>query len=115
MEVNSSFKWEYVGAWNTSKYDPISNRCYGRIYEHITKPSSRLDHESDRVIDLQIDDLLAAASIKNGKKSGNIFDPDYKKGWLPKCSSKGCPPDFGDQTWQAANDYMNELMTDPRK
>lgn len=107
-------KWEFVGAWNTSKYDPISNRCYGRSYQHIIKPSYRLDHESDQVFDLQTDDLLAAAMIENGKKHGNIWDHDYKKPWLPSCVG-GCPPDFGDKTWQAAEDYMNELMADPRR
>ena len=115
LETNSKFKWEIVGAWNTSKYDPMSNRCYGRIYEHIVKPSYRLDHESDAVYDLQTDDLLVAAMIENGKKNGNIFDPDYKKPWPPSCSATGCGPDFGDQTWQAAEDYMSEFMADPRK
>lgn len=114
LESKSLLKWEIVAAWNTSKYDPMSNRCYGRIYEHIAKPSYRFDHESDQVYDLQTDDLLAAAMIENGKKHGNIFDSDYKEPWLPLCSAKGCGPDFGDKTWQATEDYMNEFMADPR-
>jgi hypothetical protein len=114
MEGNVMMKWEYVAAWNTSKYDPASNRCYGRIYTHITKQKPPLDHEHDELIDLQIDDLLAVASIKNGKRNGSIFDPDYKKAWVPTCVG-GCPADFGDQTWQAAEDYMNEMMADLRK
>ena len=85
------------------------------IYEHIAKPSYRFDHESDQVYDLQTDDLLAAAMIENGKKHGNIFDSDYKEPWLPLCSAKGCGPDFGDKTWQATEDYMNEFMADPRR
>jgi hypothetical protein len=64
---------------------------------------------------LQIDDLLAVAVIENGKKHGSIWDEDYKTNWLPLCSAKGCSPDFGDQTWQAAEGYMNEMMADPRK
>jgi hypothetical protein len=115
LDTNTMLKWEIVTAWNTSKYDPTSNRCYGRSYQHIVKPSYRLDHESDQVFDLQTDDLLAAAMIENGKKHGNIFDHDYKKPWLPSCSAKGCPPDFGDQTWQTTEDYMNEFMADPRR
>jgi hypothetical protein len=74
-----------------------------------------LDHEYDQLYDLQTDDLLAGAMVENGKKHGDIWDPDYKKPWLPSCSAKGCQPDFGDQTWQAAKDYMNEMMADPRK
>ncbi|MET4603274.1 hypothetical protein ABIB90_002752 [Bradyrhizobium sp. JR4.1] len=114
-ELNSMLKWEIVGAWNTGKYDPVSNRCYGRIYVHIVKPSHRLDHESDQVFDLQTDDLLATASVEEGKKHGNIFDPDYKKPWVPTCSATGCGPDFGEKTWQATEDYMNEFMADPRR
>jgi hypothetical protein len=113
-EVNSMLKWEYVATWNTSKYDLISNRCYGRIYDHMTKQNFHLDHENDAVYDLQTDDFLAAATIENGKKNGSIWDADYKKDWLPSCVG-GCPSNFGDQTWQAAEDYMNELMADPRK
>lgn len=113
-ESNSMLQWQIVAAWNTSKYDPKSNRCYGRIYDHHVKPSYHLDHETDQIFDLQTDDLLAAAMNENGKKHGNIFDPDYKKPWLPSCRN-GCPKDFGDQTWQATEDYMNEFMADPRR
>jgi hypothetical protein len=114
IDGNSMVKWEIVAAWNTSKYDSISNRCYGRIYSHIAKQNYRLDYEIDQLFDLQIDDLMAMARIENGKKHGSIWDPNYKKDWLPSCVG-GCPANFGDQTWQAAEDYMNELMADPRK
>jgi hypothetical protein len=43
IDMDSGLKWEMVFASNTSKYDPISNRCYGRIYAHITKQSHHLD------------------------------------------------------------------------
>jgi hypothetical protein len=79
-------KWDIVAASNTSKYDPIRNRCYGRFYNHITKQNYRLDHEYDQLFDLQIDDLLATASIENGKKSGNIWDPDPKKRYPVSCT-----------------------------
>lgn len=115
LEMNGMLKWEVAAAWNTSKYDPVSNRCYGRLYEHIVKPSHRLDHESDQVYDLQTDDLLATAMIEEGKRHGNIFDPDYKKLWVPLCNPQGCGPDFGDKTWQATEDYMNEFMDDARR
>ncbi|UVO33665.1 hypothetical protein KUL72_19235 [Bradyrhizobium arachidis] len=114
-EANRELGWDLVAAWNSSKYDPISNRCFGRVYGHIVKPSHHLDHESDQIYDLQTDDLLATTTIQEGKKSGSIFDPDYKKPWVPLCSPNGCGPDFGNQTWQATEDYMNEFMADPRK
>ncbi len=114
IDTNSMLQWEFVMAWNTSKYDPTNNRCYGRLYQHIRKQKYRLEHETDQLFDLQTDDLLASAMIQNAKKNGSIFDPDYKKPWLPTCMG-GCPANFGDQTWQAAEDYMNEMMADPRK
>jgi hypothetical protein len=115
IEINTMVKWEFVTAWNTSKYDPISNRCYGRSYQHIVKRNYHLEHETDMLYDLQVDDLLADAIIENGKKHGDIWDPNYKKAWLPSCSATGCSSDFGDKTWQAAEDYMNEFMADPHK
>jgi hypothetical protein len=74
---NDKIRPEVVSSWNTSKYDPINNRCYGRIYSHTKK--ANLDTEYDQVYDLQTDDLLAHADIKNGKKSGIIWDPDPEK------------------------------------
>jgi hypothetical protein len=111
---NDKIRPEVVGSWNTSKYDPINNRCYGRVYNHLKKENPRYDNEYDQVYDLQTDDLLADAHISNGKKSGSIWDHDYKQPPLPSCLG-GCPANFGDQTWQAAEDYMNEIMADPRK
>jgi hypothetical protein len=109
---------EVVAASNTSKYDPISNRCYGRFYqhttnEHTTNRTKDLDGEHDSLYDLQIDDLLAMATIVNGKKNGIYFG--YRGPSWPSCSAKGCPPDYGDQMWQATEDYINEIMADPRK
>src|SRR5262249_10049210 len=114
IESDRMLEWEPVRYWNTSKYDPISNRCYGRIYSHTKKQKYGLDHENDQLYDLQTDDLLANAMIENGKKHGSIWDPDYKKPFGPTCVG-GCRANFGDQTWQATEDYMTEFMADPRK
>ena len=117
---NDKHKPEVVASWNTSKYDPINNRCYGRIYIHKRKdlgPNWRYDNEEDVVYDLQTDDLLADAFIKNGKKTGNVWDPDYlhKQNPLPSCLGGCGPADFGDYSWQNAEDYMDKIMADPRK
>ena len=71
-----------------------------------------LNTEYDQVYDLQTDDLLASAYIKNGKKSGIIFDHDYKQ--KPLCAG-GCPANLSDQQWQATEDYMDEIMAEPPK
>jgi hypothetical protein len=59
-----------------------------------------------QLYDAQVDDLLADASIENGKKSGVIFDESYKGQRYFK---------DGDAAWEGAVTYMNELMADPRK
>ena len=70
------------------------------------------DNEYDQVFDLQIDDLLANAFVKNGKKSGSIWDHDYKQPPLPTSCVGECSGNF---RWQAAEDYMDQIMADPRK
>jgi hypothetical protein len=111
---------EVVASWSTSKYDPINNRCYGRIYSHLKneklKKEEKYDNEEDAVYDLQTDDMLAFASIKNGKKSGIIFDPDPKRrNPRPDACRGGCPANIDDLMWQDTEDYMDEIMADPRK
>ena len=112
--MSRSAKWEILNSWHASKYDAKSNRCYVRVYGHMRHHPS-VEHVIDQVYDAQVDDILASATILSGKKNGQIFDPDYKKPWLPLCNPEGCPTDFGDRTWQAAKDYMSELMADPRR
>jgi hypothetical protein len=110
---NHYYTHEVVAEWNTSKYDPVNNRCYGRIYGHIkTNDHGLYDNEYDQVYDLQTSDLLAHAEIKNGKKWGSIWDSDYKQPPLPLSCLGECQENF---TWQAAEDYMDKIMADPRK
>ena len=58
-----------------------------------------------KVYDAQVDDLLVHAKVKNGKKTGLIFDESYKGDRLLS----------GDAGWQSAITYMDELMADLRK
>ena len=87
-----------------SKYDPINNRCYLRIYKHVRRQST--DYEVHEVYDAQIDKLLASAKIINGKKHGSIPDESYK-------GQRSFKDD--DASWQAAISYMDELVAEPQK
>jgi hypothetical protein len=102
--TNAALKWEILRSWGSSKYDATNNRCYILIYQHIRK--SGYENESTQLFDAQVDDLLADASIRNGKKSGSIWDESYKGQRFFK---------DGDASYEAAVTYMNELMADPRK
>jgi hypothetical protein len=102
--LNDQTRPEVLGSWSSSKYDAKNNRCYVRIYKH-TRQKSRFDYEVHQVYDAQVDNLLAHAEIRNGKKHGDIWDESYK----------GIRPVQGDASWDAAIAYMDELMADPRK
>jgi hypothetical protein len=98
---NALLKWEIVQSTGSSRYDAINNRCYILIYHHIRKPG--YEKVASQLYDAQVDDLLADASIENGKKGGVIFG--YKDwGRLT-----------GEASYDAAIHYMNEMMADPRK
>jgi hypothetical protein len=96
---------EVLGSWSSSKYDAINNRCYVRIYKH-TRRKSQSDYEVQQAYDAQVDDLLATAWIKDGKKHGSIWDQSYKGERYFK---------DGEASYAAAITYMDELMADPRK
>jgi hypothetical protein len=102
--LNDQTRPEVLGSWSSSKYDATNNRCYVRIYNH-TRRKSQYDYEVQQVYDAQVDDLLVNADIRNGKKSGLIFDESYKGNRFLT----------GDASYEAAITYMDELMADPRK
>ena len=106
--LNDQTRPEVLGSASSSKYDAINNRCYVRIYQHTRRQSvgrKPFELEVDQVYDAQVDELLAHAEIKDGKKSGTIWDQSYKGNRFPG----------GDAGWEAAITYMDDLMADPRK
>src|SRR5262249_42324461 len=103
--LNDQTRPEVLGSWSSSKYDAKNNRCYVRIYKH-TRRKSQFDYEVHQVYDAQVDELLAHAEIRNGKKNGSIWDESYEGQRFFK---------DGDASWQVAVTYMDELMADPRK
>jgi hypothetical protein len=103
-DTNAALKWEVLESSGSSKYDATNNRCYIHIYDHIRK--SGLENVSRQLLDAQVDELLASASIRNGKKSGMILDESYKGQRYFKDD---------EASYEAAIKYMDELMADPRK
>jgi len=101
---NAAVRWEVLESRGSSKYDATNNRCYILIYQHIRK--SGFEHVSRQLFDAQVDDLLASAAIRNGKKTGDIWDQSFKGERFFKDD---------DASYEAAIAYMYELMADPRK
>jgi hypothetical protein len=99
--VDAALKWEVLETWGSSKYDATNNRCYIHIYHHIRKPG--YENVVRQMYDAQVDQLLATASIRNGKKTGVIF------------GHAGGGPLSDDASYEAAINYMDEVMADPRK
>ena len=85
--------------YHSSKYDAKTNRCYIEIFQH-KKIGQRksIEVQVRQIYDGQTDDLLASASIENGKRNGIVFDPQHH--------STG---------WDEANDYIDEMMLDNRR
>jgi len=106
--LNKQITPEVLGSWQSSKYDAKNNRCYVQIYIHTRKASFDIEHR--QVYDAQKDDLLADAMIKNGEKSGQVYD-EYKGPWVPPKDCRMCMSGWG---WDAAIAYMDEIMTDKR-
>src|SRR5262249_46082238 len=103
--LNDQTRPEVLGSWSSSKYDAINNRCYVRMYKH-TRRKSQYNYEVQQVYDAQVDELLAHAEIKDGKKGGHIWDQSYTgQRWFKD----------GDANYEAAITYMDDLMADPRK
>jgi hypothetical protein len=99
--TNAELRWEIVESRGSSKYDATNNRCYILIYHHIRKPG--YENVVRQLFDAQVDDLLASADIRNGKKTGVIFG--YKGGGLLT----------DEASYEAALNYMTEMMADPQK
>jgi len=75
----------------------VNDHCYAEIYIHTQ--TERFDIEQRQLYDANGDDLLASATIQNGKKHGNVFDHENH--------SRTSFADFG---WDAANAYIDEMM-----
>ena len=97
MRFNEEYVPQLIDAHYSSKYDPVNNHCYAEIYIHTQ--TERFDIEQRQLYDANGDDLLAFATIQNGKKHGNVFDHENH--------SRTSFADFG---WDAANAYIDEMM-----
>ena len=99
---------EMLGSSHSSKYDPASNRCYVRLYEH--KRNGQFETEHHGIYDARTGDLIAFARRVNGKETGYVFDAD-KGPWVPPANCGNCTIGVG---WNAAITYMQATMADTR-
>jgi hypothetical protein len=99
---NEEYVPELIDAHYSSKYDPVNNRCYAEIYIHTR--TERFDIEQRQLYEANMDDLLASATIQNGKKRGNVFDHENHRTIT-----------FADLGWEDANAYIDEMMADKRR
>ena len=99
---------EMLGSSHSSKYDPPSNRCYVRLYEH--KRNGQFETEHHGIYDARTGDLIAFARRVNGKETGYVFDAD-KGPWVPPANCGNCTIGVG---WHAAIAYMQATMADTR-
>jgi hypothetical protein len=100
QSLNRNLPQEIHAHYN-SKYDPINNHCYAEAF--IQMRTQEFEMEYRQIYDVQVDDLLAFAQIQDGKKSGLVFDRQYR------------PTEGSNVGWDDANAYIDEMMADNRR
>jgi hypothetical protein len=90
-----------------ARYSPQTSRCYVEMRVH-TVDRNELDHNEyvERfgrfLYDGQTKELLAFAQIKDGKKSGRVFDLNHRT------------TSFENGGWDDATEYIHAMMMDDR-
>jgi hypothetical protein len=88
-----------------TRYNPKTNRCY---VHHVVQTADLSTPEDksifhDYLLDGQTKEMLATHSVERGKRSGIVYDLDYR--------AKRPNDWFGD----AAEKYIEDMMMDDRK
>jgi hypothetical protein len=100
QSLNRNLPQEIHAHYN-SKYDPINNRCYAEVF--IQMRTQEFEMEVRQIYDVQVDDLLAFAQIQDGKKSGMVFDHQYR------------PTTDRGVGWDDATEYIDQMIAEDRK
>jgi hypothetical protein len=85
-----------------SHYSRRTGRCYVEMRVEIMDSDEDGDRVGRFLYDGQTKELLAFAEIKNGKKSGRVFDLNHRN------------TTFENGGWDDASDYIYRMMADDR-
>jgi hypothetical protein len=83
-----------------SRYSPRTSRCYVEMRVQTLDRDEHLDRFGRFLYDGQTKELLAFAQIKDGKKSGRVFDLNHRT------------ISFANAGWDDASDYIYTTMID---
>jgi hypothetical protein len=84
-----------------SRYSTPTNRCYVEMRVH-TLPEENADRVGRFFYDGQTKELLAFAQIKDGKKSGRVFDLNHRT------------RSFDNSGFDDASEYIDAMMASER-
>ncbi len=83
-----------------SRYSPRTSRCYVEMRVQTLDPQEQSERFGRFLYDGQTKELLAFAEIKDGKKSGRVFDLYHRT------------ITFENAGWDDANEYIHTMMMD---
>lgn len=89
-----------VSQEQVSRYDPRTSRCYVEMRVQTLDRQEHVERFGRFLYDGQTKELLAFAQIRDGKKSGRVFDLNH-----PTTS-------FENAGWDDANEYIHTMMMD---
>lgn len=85
-----------------SRYDPSSSRCYVELLIKTTAAAAGSDRYASFLYDGVSGDLLAFAEVRDGDKSGRVFDLSH------------ATTSFENSGWDDATDYIRQIMAPDR-
>jgi hypothetical protein len=85
-----------------SHYSPRTGRCYVEMRVQTIASDAHSDRVGRFLYDGQTKELLAFAQIKDGKKSGRVFDLNHRT------------TTFENSGWNDASEYIYRMMADDR-
>jgi hypothetical protein len=85
-----------------SHYSPRASRCYVEMRVETIASDAHADRFGRFLYDGQTKELVAFAEIKDGKKSGRVFDLSHHT------------MTFENSGWDDASDYIYRMMADDR-
>ncbi len=93
--IRSAIRQEQV-----SRYNPRTSRCYVEMQVQTLDREEQVERFGRFLYDGQTKELLAFAQIKEGKKSGRVFDLTHRT------------TSFENAGWDDASEYIQTMMAD---
>ena len=86
-----------------TRFDPATSHCYVELIMQTADATKPLDYLNRVLFDGQTNEMLAYATLKDGKKFGMVFDKQHRT------------TTWDNAFWDDASAYIDEMMLEDRK